>query len=473
MRLTNILKALPFVLGLSAFVGCEDRDDISDRNRLYRLEYRFTKLEELCNTINKNAENIKKLLQEQAKKINIASVAKMQDGYVIAFTDGEFIELHDGKNGENGKDGAVTNPDGSSYVPVIGVKIAADGLHYWTIDGKWLLDENGKMVLAEGTKGDKGDQGDAGSGDGVTPLMKIENGYWMVSYDKGQTWELLGQATGEDGKDGADGICPELKIVNGVWYISYDKGVTWEAIGSAVGQDGKTPSLKIEDGKLMISWDQGASWEMVEGGDVFQGVIKPGTGVAQGHTWVDLGLPSGNKWATCNIGAENPAEWGKYYAWGDTITKSEYAPTNCATFGKTVEQLNLTGYTNRGGGLNPTYDVAQHKWGGYWQMPNREDFQELINECEWTWTSIGSVEGYEIKSKAEGNTNSIFLPAAGSKDLYDIRNQGATGWYWANVAFSSIDYLSWSLVFNKDEGVQTTPLSRRSGFTVRAIYVEP
>ncbi len=472
MRLNNIIKALPFVLGLSIFAGCEERDDISDRNRLYRLEDRFTALEKLCNTINKNSENIKKLLQEQAKKVSISTVYKMENGYIISFTDGEYVELHNGKDGEKGKDGVVTDPEGNPSVPIIGVKIAEDGLHYWTLNGEWLLDEKGKMVLAEGTKGDKGEKGEDGEGGGgITPLMKIENGFWMVSYDEGATWEVLGQATGEDGKDGVDGICPELKIDNGVWYISYDKGITWEAIGSAVGQDGKTPALKIENGNLMISWDKGVTWEPVEGGDVFQGVTKPGTGVAQGHTWIDLGLPSGNLWASCNVGAKTPSEWGDYFAWGDTATKAEYASTNCPTFGKTVDILNLAGYT-KGGELVEKYDAAQHNWGASWKIPTRSDFTELINECTWTWTVQGNVEGYEIKSKKEGNDNSIFLPAAGSRDLYDIRNQGATGWYWANTAYSGNDYLSWSLTFNKDEGIQTSPLSRRSGFTIRAIYVE-
>ncbi len=479
MILKNILKAFPLVLGLVALSGCDERDDISDRNRLYRLEDRFTALEKLCNTINKNSENIKKLLQEQAKKVSINTVYKSPNGYVISFTDGEFIELHngkDGKDGEKGKDGIVTDPEGNPSVPVIGVKIAEDGLHYWTLNGEWLLDENGKMVLAEGTKGDKGDQGDKGNdgeGGGVTPLMKIENGYWMVSYNKGLTWEVIGQATGEDGKDGADGICPELRIENGVWYISYDKGETWEAIGSAVGQDGKTPSLKIEDGKLMISWDKGVTWEPVEGGDIFENVTQPGTGVYKGHTWVDLGLPSGNKWASCNVGANSASEWGKYFAWGDTATKAEYASTNCATFGKTIEQLYMTGYTNRGGELVSKFDAAQHCWEGNWKMPRREDFLELINECTWTWTIVGNVGGYEVKSTKDGNTNSIFLPAAGSRDLYDIRNQGATGWYWTSNGYSGNDYLSWNLTFSEEEGFQLSPLSRRSGFTIRAIYVDP
>lgn len=481
MRLKYILKALPLVLGLSVFTGCEERDDISDRNRLYRLEDRFTYLEEICNTINKNSENIHKLLQQQSKNVSISTVYKMSDGYIISFTDGEFVELHngkDGKDGEKGKDGIVTNPDGSSYIPVIGVKIAHDGYHYWTLDGEWLLDEKGQMVLAEGKKGDKGDQGAQGeagqSGTGVAPLMKIENGFWMISYDQGKTWEVMGKATGEDGQDGNDGICPELKIQDGVWYISYDHGVTWEAIGSAVGQDGKTPSLKIEDGKLMISWDKGETWEMVEGGDVFGNTpTRPGQGVAEGHTWVDLGLPSGNLWASCNVGANTPTDWGKFYAWGDTISKSSYESGNCSTFGKTVEQLSMTGYTNRGGILTSTRDAAVHNWGGYWKTPTREDFVELINECTWTWVKMENTQGYEVKSKREGNENSIFLPAAGSKDEFDLRMQGVQGWYWTSAAFSGNDYLSWSVTFDNTEGIQVTPLSRRSGFCVRAVWVEP
>lgn len=106
-------------------------------------------------------------------------------------------------------------------------------------------------------------------------------------------------------------------------------------------------------------------------------------------------------------------------------------------------------------------------------MPTRVDFQELINECKWTWTTVGNVYGYEVKSKAPGNNNSIFLPAAGSKDDYDIKNQGVTGWYWTSTGHSIEYYVSWNLVFDKEEGCQMTMLSRRTGFSIRPIYVKP
>lgn len=478
MRLKNILKALPIVLGLSVFASCEERDDISDRNRLYRLEDRVAYLEELCDVINKNNENIKKLLQEQAKKVGISSVYEMEKGgYVIAFTDGEFVELHDGKdgkNGEKGEDGKIVTVDGEITIPKIGVKIAEDGLHYWTLNGEWLLDENDKMVLAEGTKGDKGDKGQSGEGGGVTPLMKIENGNWMVSYDKGKTWEIMGPATGADGKDG---ICPELRIENGMWYISYDNGETWEAIGSAVGEDGKTPSLKIENGDLMISYDGGTTWTIVEGSNGQFGPNGGGTSggvTVAGHTSVDLGLPSGKKWASCNVGANRPEEYGQYYAWGDTALKSEFSPNTCITFGKTTEMLAYQNYISAANStLTSTYDIAQIKWGDGWRMPTRAEFEELIDNCNWTWTKVGTVYGYIVESKAEGNTNSIFLPAAGMKEEFISKNEGTQGSYWSSNPFGGgMDYLSYDLEFSEKKSKSISTASRRCGFPIRPIFGE-
>ncbi|MCQ2189557.1 MAG: PL29 family lyase N-terminal domain-containing protein [Paludibacteraceae bacterium] len=472
MRIKNILKALPIVLGLSIFVGCEERDDVSDRNRLYRLEKRVSVLEDLCETINRNSENIKKLLHEQAKNVTISSVYRMADGYVITFSDGEFVELRNGLNGKDGKDGLNGAGEGG-YIPKISVKIAEDGLHYWTIDGEWLLDENGKMVLAEGTKGDKGDQGENGNGgESITPLLKIENGYWMISYDKGKTWDVLGQATGENGKDGQDGITPQIKIESGVWYVSYDNGVNWEAIGSAIGQDGKTPSFKIEDGNLMVSYDDGITWEKVSGSDgLFPSDGTHGGSVIAGHNSVDLGLPSGKRWASCNIGANKPEETGSYFAWGELEPKIEYSETNSITFGKTVEQLLYNGYVSLdGGALTSNYDVAQKQWGKGWRMPTREEFNELLNYCNWTWTKVGASNGYLIESKVEGNDNSIFLPAAGMKEDFQTKDRGSRGWYWSGMPFNTNDYLSWNLDFSESEGNGMTTLSRRCGFPIRPIY---
>ena len=89
-----------------------------------------------------------------------------------------------------------------------------DGIYYWTLDGDWLTDERGDKIKAEGTDGKDGADGENGSDgtdgtngkDGITPQFKIENDYWFISYDNGDTWTQVGKATGEDGKDGEDGV---------------------------------------------------------------------------------------------------------------------------------------------------------------------------------------------------------------------------------------------------------------------------
>ena len=124
------------------------------------------------------------------------------------------------------------------------------------------------------------------------------------------------------------------------------------------------------------------------------------TGTINGHTWVDLGLPSGTKWATCNIGATTPEGYGNYYAWGETSPKAMYSYDNSLTYGRTI--VDISG--------NPTYDAATANWGGSWRMPTGEEMEELIDNCTWTWTTQNGVNGKKVTGS---NGNSIFLPAAG------------------------------------------------------------
>ncbi|MBR3859248.1 MAG: protein kinase [Bacteroidaceae bacterium] len=140
-----------------------------------------------------------------------------------------------------------------------------------------------------------------------------------------------------------------------------------------------------------------------------------------GHEWVDLGLPSGLKWATCNVGADKPEEYGNYYAWGETETKSEYTKENCATWRKELGDIS-------GDSL---YDAARRNWGGSWRMPTRAECQELVNNCTWTWTTQGGHKGYKGTSKKNGN--SIFLPAAGWYNGSWLDYQGEYGRCWSST----------------------------------------
>ena len=151
--------------------------------------------------------------------------------------------------------------------------------------------------------------------------------------------------------------------------------------------------------------------------DIFE---KGDMGVVNGHAWVDLGLPSGTKWATCNIGATSPEEYGDYFAWGETSTKSSYTSENSLTYGKYMNDISG----------NAQYDAAVANWGGGWRMPTRSEMQELIDKCTWTWTAQNGVNGYKVTSTV--NSNYIFLPAAGYRYGTSLNNAGYYGYYWSS-----------------------------------------
>ena len=142
------------------------------------------------------------------------------------------------------------------------------------------------------------------------------------------------------------------------------------------------------------------------------------TGKHEGHKYVDLGLSV--KWATCNVGANSPEEFGQYFAWGDTTTKAEYTDENSTTYFKTMNDISG----------NAQYDAATAKWGGNWRMPTYDELDELIDNCTWTWTTQNSVNGYKVIGP---NGNSIFLPAAGSRYGASLDYAGRRGCYWTST----------------------------------------
>lgn len=177
-------------------------------------------------------------------------------------------------------------PEGKT--PVLGLLKKGD-LYYLTVNGEPLKDpETEENVPVQGPKGDTGNPGPKGA-DGKTPVFKIENGNWMLSYDNNK-WENLGKAVGEDGvngkdgKNGKDGITPYLRIENGRWMLSMDNQSSWKDIGQATGargpegrpgidgrngrdgkdgEDGISPILKITDNKWYVSYNDGATWQVL------------------------------------------------------------------------------------------------------------------------------------------------------------------------------------------------------------------
>lgn len=163
---------------------------------------------------------------------------------------------------------------------------------------------------------------------------------------------------------------------------------------------------------------------------------------------IDLGLSV--KWANMNVGATNPQDYGNYYAWGETSTKETY---NWSTYF----------YTNDGGStftkynkrlktvLDPEDDAAHVNWGGSWRMPTNAEWQELCDNCTWTWTTQNGINGYKVTSNKEGYTDKfIFLPAADYRDGSVLPRVGSYGYYWSSSLDERISRLAWILYFYSD-----------------------
>lgn len=182
------------LVSIFAFTSCK-YDDEDLWNSVQGLENRVAKLEELCKQMNTNISSLQTLvtaLQENDYVTDVTPIMKdnQEIGYTITFGKGNTISIYHGKNGQNGDKGAT---------PVIGVKQDADGLYYWTLNGEWLTDQaTGAKIKAQGIDGQDGSVGESG----ITPKLKIENDYWFISYNNGESWEQLGKATGENGSNG-------------------------------------------------------------------------------------------------------------------------------------------------------------------------------------------------------------------------------------------------------------------------------
>lgn len=190
-----------------------------------------------------------------------------------------------------------------------------------------------------------------------------------------------------------------------------------------------------------------------------------GNGYDNGHEYVDLGLPSGLLWATCNVGANSPEDYGDYFAWGETVPKSTY---NWNTYFDTNDGgYTFHKYDNYGGKtvLEPADDAAHVNWGGSWRMPTYEEQDELRNECTWEWTTQNGVNGRKVTGP---NGNSLFLPAAGYRLNSRLYDAGSVGGYWSSSLYTSSLIYTYYLDFSSDL-VDRDYNSRCSGLSVRPV----
>ena len=197
------------------------------------------------------------------------------------------------------------------------------------------------------------------------------------------------------------------------------------------------------------------------------------SGSADGHDYVDLGLPSGTLWATCNMGASKPEKYGDYYAWGETRTKSTY---NWSTYqyangdyDKLTKYCNKSSYGNKGFTDNLTAlqssDDPATSWGSGWRTPNKEQWDELLKHTTHQWTTQNGVKGRLFTAK---NGQTLFLPAAGSRWDSELDHAGSDGNYWSRSLRTDTPSSAWYLRFRSGNCRMDYHL-RNGGFSVRPV----
>ena len=230
---------LLFLTSVFTLVSCEFLDHSLIWDKLNDHENRIDALEEWCKQINTNIAALQTIIEALQNNDYVTSVTPITEngitiGYSLTFSKSGSVSIFNGRDGADG----VNGENGST--PIIGIMQDSDGIHYWTVDGNWLLDENGNKVKAVGTDGQDGQDGQNGAAgkDSVTPQLKIEEDIWYVSYDNCATWIELGQATGEQGPQGPQG--PQGT-----------PGQSGDSFFQSVSQDENNVYLTMSDGSVI------------------------------------------------------------------------------------------------------------------------------------------------------------------------------------------------------------------------------
>lgn len=230
-------------LSLGLFGSCK-YDDSDLVERVDNLEGRLAKLEEQCKQINANINSLQIIVNALKEANHITSISNLVEngveiGYKIEFAKSDPIHIYHGKAGADGARGE----DG--YTPLIGVKKDKDGIYYWTLDGSWLVDNDGNKVRAQGLDGKDGYNGkDGKDGEDGKDGKDGKDGYNGSDGKDGK--DGYNGKDGKDGYNGKNGVTPKLRIKDGNWEVSYNNGVSWETLGSATGGVVPCPIKSVE-----------------------------------------------------------------------------------------------------------------------------------------------------------------------------------------------------------------------------------
>ena len=251
-----------------------------------------------------------------------------------------------------------------------------------------------------------------------------------------------------------------------------------------VGGNTTNNVLTVKPGNLHFVWDANA--DIAEDGEFPAVSITVNAAVASeaeedNHEKVQL-WEGGPYWATTNIGAEKPEDYGYYFWWGDTIgykrenntwvasdgSNSNFSFPDPPTYGKSILTLKSEGWITSEGVLAPEHDAANIHWGNGWRMPTEDELSALNKNCDWTWTTQNGVNGYVVKGRGDYASKSIFLPAAGEGFETSLYNSGSLGRYWSSVPDSNYDGSACYLFFSSSDH-STYSYGRYDWLTIRPL----
>ena len=255
----------------------------------------------------------------------------------------------------------------------------------------------------------------------IVSIATTTEGY-IITFSDNSTLTINHGKDGTDGIDGVDG--KDGAIIDVEW-------------------DEDSASFTLADGTIIV-----VPLEFVETPEVPDVPVIPDTPTV-GIEAVDLGLSV--KWATCNVGANSPEEYGDYFAWGEVSQKEEYTEETYKHVKITYtedgwgEQTTKYEWTNLGDISGTQYDAASVNWGGAWRMPTQAEIIELCESCTWEKSMYNDVKGYLVIGP---NGNSIFLPAAGYRYGTSSDDVGSDGGYWSSKPYEGYGYGACGLYFS-------------------------
>ena len=540
----TLLRLFLVAFALVAAVSCAHYDDTEILNEIAGIKERLDKLE---TQVNNNISGLWEIVNALNNKVTVESVTETDDAWIIAFSGGKTVTV---------------SKDGAGQSPVVGVKQDTDGVYYWTLDGDWLLDGKGGKIPVSGKDGEDGatpkfkiegdywylstDGGKTWSklcvastdpGDGMIKNVTFDDSFVCFTLADG-TVLRLGRGSGgalaiTAVPDYADGSVQAVKDIFTIRFDVYPESAADElaALGTDIfklkvvytyptkagaGQSTTLPIVSKEglNGVLIVTVDgSGLADEFINGtlgANASLSVVYMENGMTSGyfplkffdslngHEYVDLGLPSGTKWASMNVGADNPEDPGDFYAWGEVEPYYEpgHALDDPCTAWKPGKEagyewhsyrwcegadMTLTKYNDDPSVgkvdhkiiLDPEDDAATAKWGGYWRMPTRTELLELKNSCTWTKTTRKGVEGYLATPKNGGQA--LFFPYSGFRN--DTRLGKNSFYVWSSTRRLSKSSLVWPeqeqgicFLRSKEGEFGVGSGVRDMGYTIRPVY---